>query len=64
MFAKLLNSLLGEGKEGVPRTQRIDGKRLPEYEAVRRYFGPAGMKATSLDEGWMLTGFWLSKEKP
>ena len=46
------------------RAQRIDGKNLPEYDAVRRYFGPAGMTAVSEDDGWFLTGFTLSKEPP
>ena len=64
MLGKLLNGLLGEGKEGVLRAQRINGEHLPEYDAVRRYFGPAGMTAMSEDDGWFLTGFTLSKEPP
>jgi hypothetical protein len=64
MLGNLLNSVLGEGKEGVRRAQRIDGQRLPDYDAVRRYFGPAGMTAVSEDDGWFLTGFLLSKEPP
>jgi hypothetical protein len=62
MLGRLLNNILGEGKEGVLRAQRIDGKNLPEYDAVRRYFGPAGMSAVSEDDGWFMTGFALSKE--
>jgi hypothetical protein len=62
MFGRLLNSLLGEGKEGVLRTQRIDGSKLPEYDMVRRYLGPAGMTMTTEADGWFLTGFTLSKE--
>ena len=62
MLGNLLNRFLGEGKPGVRRTQRINGKALPEYDAVRRYFGPAGMTAMSEDDGWFLTGFTLSKE--
>ena len=54
--------VLGEGKEGVPRAQRIDGSKLPDYEAVRRYFGPAGIWGTSEPNGWFLTGFTLSKD--
>ncbi len=64
MLGKLLNNVLGEGKEGVLRAQRINGEHLPEYDAVRRYFGPAGMTAVSEDDGWFLTGFTLSKESP
>ncbi len=62
ILGKLLNAVLGEGKEGVPRAPRIDGSKLPDYEAVRRYFGPAGMWATSEENGWFLTGFTLSKD--
>jgi hypothetical protein len=62
VLGKLLNSFLGESKDGAPRAQRINGQRLPEYDAVRRYFGPAGMTAVSQDQGWFLTGFMLAKE--
>ncbi len=62
MMGKMLNSLLGEGKEGVLRTQRIDGSKLPDYDMVRRYLGPAGMTMTSEATGWLLTGFTLTKE--
>jgi hypothetical protein len=62
LLGKLLNAALGEGKEGVPRAPRINGSKLPDYEAVRRYFGPAGLWVTSEPNGWFLTGFTLSKE--
>jgi hypothetical protein len=62
MFGKLLNAMLGEGKEGVLRTQRIDGSKLPEYDMVRRYLGPAGMTMTTEADGWFLTGFLLPKD--
>ncbi len=62
LFGRRLNSMLGEGKEGVLRTQRIDGSKLPDYDMVRRYLGPAGMTMTSEEEGWFVTGFTLNKE--
>jgi hypothetical protein len=62
MIGKLLNSLLGEGKEGVLRQQQIDGSKLPDYDLVRRYLGPAGLTATTEENGWMVTGFLLVKE--
>jgi hypothetical protein len=62
MMGKMLNSLLGDGKEGVLRTQRIDGSKLPEFDLVRRYLGPAGLTATTEADGWYLTGFTLSKD--
>lgn len=62
MMGKLLNSLMGEQKEGVLRPQRLDGSKLPEYDMVRRYLGPAGMTMTTEPTGWLLTGFTLTKE--
>jgi hypothetical protein len=62
MVGKMLNALLGEGKEGVLRAQQIDGSTLPDYDLVRRYLGPAGMTGTTEADGWMLTGFTLVKE--
>jgi hypothetical protein len=62
LFGRLLNTVLGEGKEGVLRTQRIDGNKLPDYDMVRRYLGPAGMTMTTEEEGWFVTGFLLNKE--
>ena len=43
MLGKFLNNMLtteDEREEGTIRKQRIDGSRLPNFEAVRRYFGP------------------------
>ncbi len=62
LLGKLLNAILGEGKEGVPRAPRIDGSKLPDYEQVRRYFGPAGLWVTSEPNGWFISGFTLSKD--
>ena len=61
MLAKLLNALFGEGKKGAARTQKIDGRQLPDYDVVRRNLGPAGFKATSEPNGWYLKGFTLAK---
>ena len=62
MFGKLLNNVLGDGKEGSVRKQKIDGSKLPEFETVRRYFGPGGMRVVSEEDGWSLTGFTMSKD--
>jgi hypothetical protein len=62
MLARLLNSVLGDPKSGIPRKQRIDGQNLPDFDAVRRYFGPAGTIVATEPEGWFLTGFTLSKD--
>jgi len=65
MFGKLLNLVLGDNnKSNVPREQRFDGSKLPDFEAVRRYFGPAGVTINTEDDGWFLTGFTLNKQPP
>jgi hypothetical protein len=64
LFGKLLNVVLGDSKPGVVRQQRIDGSKLPDFETVRRYFGPAGVTIASENDGWFLTGFTLNKQAP
>jgi hypothetical protein len=61
MLGKLLNNMLGDGKESGVRQQRIDGSKMPDFETVRRYFGPAGMSMVSEEDGWALTGITLGK---
>lgn len=62
MLARLMNGLLGSGKKGETRKQRIDGSKLPEFEVVRRYLGPAGLAAESEQAGWFIKGFLLKKQ--
>ena len=67
MFGKLLNKVLtthDEEKQGVPRRQRINGANLPEFEAVRRYFGPHAAVVRSDKDGWFVTSVLLNKEAP
>jgi len=67
MFGKFLNRMLTtevEKEEGVLRKQKLDGSDLPSFEAVRRYFGPAGRVLVSQPDGWLLTGTVLHKEAP
>ncbi|OHB67336.1 MAG: hypothetical protein A2V70_00175 [Planctomycetes bacterium RBG_13_63_9] len=62
LVGRTLNSILGEGEDGTPRSQKIDGSTLPDYDVVRRYLGPAGMVITSEPQGWFFKGFMLTKE--
>ena len=62
LLGQLLNLLLGEGEEGELRRQRIQGDKLPEFEAVRRYFGPAGIVVSSEENGWFALGILLNKD--
>ena len=63
-LGQVLNEFLGEDEEGVLRTQKIDGSKLPDFQMVRRYLGPAGLAVRSEDDGWFLIGFTLNKEAP
>jgi hypothetical protein len=67
MLGKLLNKILtteDEKKQGVPRHQRVNGANLPEFEAVRRYFGPHAAVVRSEKDGWFVTSVVLNKEAP
>ncbi|MCH2114947.1 MAG: DUF3352 domain-containing protein [Pirellulales bacterium] len=64
LLGRLLNRLLtppDEEDEGILREQKIDGRQLPDFEMVRRYFGPAGTIIRSDEDGWMVVGATLSK---
>jgi hypothetical protein len=56
VFGQLLNGLLGDGKPGSVREQRVDGSSLPEFELVRRYFGTTGMGMETRADGWYVVG--------
>ena len=67
MIGKVLNRMLtteSEKQDGVLRKQRIDGSSLPDFETVRRYFGPHGRIVRSDEDGWFITGALLNKEAP
>lgn len=61
MLGKLLNYMFGPEDEEELREQAIDGTKLPEYDNVRRYFGPSGMIVRRVEEGWLLEGLTLTK---
>jgi hypothetical protein len=61
MLGQLLNGILGDGKEGSVREQRIDGSTLPEFELIRGYLGTGGMGLQSLPDGWSIAGFSVAK---
>ncbi|HUY33307.1 MAG TPA: hypothetical protein VMV69_11220 [Pirellulales bacterium] len=63
-FARLLNLILGEDKEGVTRKPRLDGAKLPDFDVVRRHLGPAGSFAAGEPNGWFIVGFTVGKEIP
>jgi hypothetical protein len=59
VFGQLLNGILGDGKPGTVREQKIDGSLLPDFEQVRRYFGTAAMGMQSRPDGWFISGMSL-----
>ena len=65
VMGQVLNALLGEGgKKKTVRKAKLDGKKLPSYDVVRRYLGPAGLAITTEPDGWTITGFTLDKRTP
>ncbi len=61
LLARILNAVLGTGRRHEPRPQQIDGSKLPEFEVVRRYLGPAATVFTSEADGWFIKGAMLTK---
>jgi len=64
LMGRMLNRLLtpsDDEDEGILREQKIDGRTLPEFEMVRRYFGPSGTLVRSDEDGWFIVGATLSK---
>jgi hypothetical protein len=64
LLGRSLNRILGPQEKGVLREQQIDGSKLPEFQVVRRYLGPAGLYVRSEEDGWMVTGVLLTKDQP
>lgn len=62
VLGRLLNRLLGPDEKGILREQQIDGTKMPEFDAVRRYLGPAGVFVQSEEDGWFVAGCLLSKD--
>jgi len=54
-------ALPGAKKTKEPRTPRVDGTTLPEFDVIRHYFGTAGMTMQTVPEGWMFVGASLWK---
>jgi hypothetical protein len=63
LMGQVLNGILGDGKPGTVRTQRLDGSTLPDFELVRRYFGTVGVGMQSLPDGWYVTGISLPRSQ-
>jgi hypothetical protein len=67
LLGRLLNRMLTppeDEDEGILRKQKIDGRKLPSFETVRRYFSPAGTVVRSEEDGWFIVGATLAKNPP
>jgi hypothetical protein len=67
LLGRVLNRLLTtpeDEDEGVLRKQKIDGRKLPSFEMVRRYFSPMGTAVRSTEDGWFVVGATLTKQQP
>jgi hypothetical protein len=63
LMGQMLNDLLGDGKPGTVREQKIDGSTLPEFDVVRRYFGTNGLAMESRSQGWYIVGLALPRSQ-
>jgi len=61
LLGSVLNRLFGPDEKGVLREQQIRGDKMPDYEKVRVYLGPAGLFVQSEDNGWYVAGCLLKK---
>ncbi len=63
VLGQLLNTVFAPDDEGAVREQQLNGQKLPPYDAVRRYLGPAGFFTRSEVDGWTITGCLLTKSQ-
>lgn len=63
VLGQLLNGMLGDGKEGSVRPQKIDGGSLPDFAVIQRYFGTAAIGMESLADGWYIAGGSLPRSQ-
>lgn len=62
ILGRSLNQAFAPAKKGELRKQEIDGRKLPAWEKVAGYFGPAGTYVQSEDDGWLIKGCLLQHE--
>ncbi len=64
IIAKALNAFAvpADGSAEPVRAQAIDGSKLPEFDKIRKHFGPAGFYGVSEENGFFIKGFLLEKK--
>ncbi|MBN1855167.1 MAG: DUF3352 domain-containing protein [Pirellulales bacterium] len=61
LLGRILNQMLTDDDVEL-REQKFDGSKLPSFEYVRRYFGPAGFAVLPEEDGWFLVGVMIRKD--
>ena len=59
LLGKVLNQVIGGEELGAYRTQQINGARMPPFEQIRKYLGPAGLFTRTESDGWLICGCLL-----
>lgn len=62
LLGRVLNEMLTE--ENPVRQQKWDAGKLPPFEEVEQYFGPAGLIVSAEKDGWFIVGAMLSSDGP
>lgn len=63
LLGRILTELWTDGEEGAARRdQEIDASKLPPFETIEQYLGPAGLFSRSEEDGWLIVGGTLAKE--
>jgi hypothetical protein len=63
LLARVLNATPEHEDAGPNRKQEIDGSKLPPFDQVEKYLGPAGIYVQSEADGWMAVGCLLRKSE-
>lgn len=63
LLGQVLNATLGEAKPGAVREQRLDGKTLPPFEAIRRHLGVGCLGMQTTVDGWYVTGAVIPRQE-
>ena len=62
LLGQVLNGALGEAKPGAVREQRLDGKTLPPFEAIRRHLGVGCLGMQTTVDGWYVAGAVIPRQ--
>lgn len=60
-FGRLLNRVFEDDGSTEVRKAEFRGDKLPDFQVVRRYLGPAGVTVQSEADGWSVSGALLAK---